>query len=272
MLNKIFIYFFLILIVSFNIKSEEKRIIIASSSSIYDSGFIDYINQEFENEYNIKIHVIPLGTGQAIEVAKRGDADVLIAHHKPSEIRFMNEGYGILRYEFMYNDYIIVGPKKNTYKCNSLSEFFKNILLNDLLFISRSDESGTYKKEKELWNQFNLKPDIYMKNYIKIGQGMGATLMITNEMKGYTLSDRATWISYNNKSNLKVICKNNPPLLNQYSIIAINPNLNKNIKFDWAKEYINWIIDRKRSKLINNFKINGEQLFYYNYKKKDPAS
>ena len=135
-----------------------------------------------------------------------------------------------------------------------------------MIFVSRGDESGTYKKEKELWRLHSLNPEIYLNNYIKVGQGMGATLMITNEMKGYTLVDRATWLSYKNKINLKIICQNKPPLMNQYGIIAVNPKINDKINTKWALKYINWLISEDGKNLINNFKKNGKQLFFYNFK------
>ena len=265
MLSKVILIFFIILLIVTNSYSKEKRIILASTTSTYDSGLLSHINDYYEKKYETKIHVIALGTGQALELAKNGDVDILLTHHKKSEIEFMNNGYGILRYDLMYNDYIIVGPKEKKYTCKSINNFLLNVKKNNLLFVSRGDESGTHKKEKELWNNINYKP-INNKKYKKIGQGMGATLLFTNETKGYTLTDRATWISFRNKNNLKIICQNKPPLLNQYGIIAVNPKINKRINYQSSLKYINWIISEEGKKLINNYKINGEQLFFYNYK------
>jgi len=265
MLSKVILIFFICISITTNLHSNEKRIILASTTSTYDSGLLSYINNHYEKKYKTKVHVIALGTGQALELAKNGDVDILLTHHKQSEIEFINNEYGILRYDLMYNDYIIVGPKEENYKCKSINNFLLNVKKNNLLFVSRGDESGTHKKEKELWNNINYKPE-NIKNYKKIGQGMGATLLFTNETKGYTLTDRATWISFTNKRNLKIICQNKPPLLNQYGIIAVNPKINKKINFKSSLKYINWIISEEGKELINNYKINGMQLFFYNYK------
>ena len=262
MLNKIIFCFYLFALFSQAIFAKDNRIIIASTTSTYDTGFLEYINNEFENKYKVKTHVIALGTGQALEIAKRGDVDILLVHYKPLELDFMKNGYGIIRYDLMYNDYVIVGPKANNYQCNNIEDFFKIIIKNNLLFISRGDKSGTHYKEIDLWKIVKLNPKISVKNYLEVGQGMGPTLMITNEKKGFTLTDRATWIKYNNKINLKIICQDHPPLLNQYGIIVVNPELNKNNKFDLAKKYVKWIISDEGKNLIKNFKVNGEQLFF----------
>tara|TARA_Y100000590_G_scaffold74223_1_gene81842 strand:- start:171 stop:968 length:798 start_codon:yes stop_codon:yes gene_type:complete len=262
MLNKIVFCFCIFFLFSQEILSRENRIIIASTTSTHDTGFLEYINEKFENKFKIKTHVIALGTGQAIEIAKRGDVDILIVHYKPLELEFMNEKYGIIRHDLMYNDYVIVGPKTNNYQCNDIVEFFKIIIKNNLLFISRGDQSGTHFKEKELWKIVNSNPKLLVEKYLEVGQGMGPTLMITNEKKGFTLTDRATWIKYNNKINLKVICQNHPPLLNQYGIILVNPKINSNINYDLAFKYINWIISKEGKDLIENYEINGEQLFF----------
>lgn len=263
---KIFIYyFFLVSLISTEVLSNNNRLIIASTTSTYDTGFLEYINNNFKKKFNIDVHVIALGTGQAVEIAKRGDVDILLVHYKPLEKEFMDNGYGIVRYDLMYNDYVVVGPKNTKIKCNSIENFFNLIEKEDLFFISRADKSGTNYKELELWNLANIKPNESLNNYLEIGQGMGPTLMMANELKGYTLTDRATWIKYNNKLNLDIICENHPPLINNYGIIAVNPKLNKNVNLKLSLKYINWIISKEGSFLINNFKINGKQLFFYNY-------
>lgn len=248
-----------------SINAKEKRIIIASTTSTYDSGLLNNINKKFEEEFKIKVHVLALGTGQAIEVAKKGNAEILLVHHTPSEIKFMNEGYGLERYNLMYNDYILVGPKNDTKGCKSIYKKFIHIYENKKLFISRGDDSGTNKKEIELWQNSKLNFNEFKNWYIKIGQGMGATLLMTNEKNAYTLTDRATWISFNKKDNLKIICENNPPLFNQYGIILVNSNNNKNLNIIDASIYIKWIISDKGKEIINNFKYKNLQLFFFNH-------
>jgi len=263
MIRYILIFIFSILFSSYSF-SKDDRLIIASTTSTYDSGLLNYLNSYFQKIYNIDIHVIALGTGQAIKIAENGDADILLVHHKPSELKFINENYGIKRFDLMYNDYIIIGPKDDADRCNSIESFFHKILKNKLIFVSRGDESGTHKKEKELWNL--IKFNNFNKNdwYINIGQGMGAALMITNEKKAYTLADRATWINFKNKENLKIICENKNSLINQYGIIAVNPKINDRVNYIWAEKYINWILSDQGKELINNYKVNNQQLFFFN--------
>jgi len=251
---------------SFNLFAQNQRIIVASTTSTYDTGLLNELNKKFIEKFGIEVHVLALGTGQAIRTAKDGNVEILFVHHKPSEIEFMKNEFGIERYEIMYNDYIIVGPKNDKIKCESIEEKLIYIYENEKLFISRDDDSGTNKKEIELWKSINLDSDNFNDWYIKIGQGMGKTLLLTNEKNGYTISDRSTWISFNKRENLKIICENYPPLFNQYSIILVNPKLNNKLNIKDAKKYINWIISKEAKKIVNSFKIEGKQLFFYNYR------
>ena len=264
MFHKIFLILFISLI-NFNIFANNNRIIIASTTSTYDTGLLDYVNKEFEKKFNIEVHVLSLGTGQAIRIAKNGDADILLVHDTLSEINFIKEGYGNTRHNLMYNDYVIVGPKTDYDKCDSIANTLLKIKNNEYIFISRADESGTHKKEKELWNENGIEIEESSSWYKKIGQGMGATLILANEMEGYTLTDRGTWTSINKKENLKIICQNKPPLFNQYGIILINQKINSSINSKDANKYINWIISDEVKKIINNFKKNNVQLFLFNH-------
>jgi len=264
MFHKIFLIF-IISLINLNILADNNRIIMASTTSAYDSGLIDYINKEFKKKFNINVHVLALGTGQAIKIAKNGDADVLLVHDTLEEKKFIKEGYGKIRHNLMYNDYVIVGPKTDNEKCVSIKETLLKIMNNKLIFISRGDESGTHKKEKDLWELTRFEIDEFTSWYKKIGQGMGSTLILANEINAYTLSDRGTWISINKKENLKIICENLPPLINQYGIIAVNQNINSRINSKDANEYVNWIISDEGKKIINNFRIKNEQLFFFNH-------
>ena len=243
MFHKIFTILFISLI-NFNIFADHNRIIIASTTSAYDSGLIDYVNKEFEKKFNIKVHVLALGTGQAIRIAKNGDADILLVHDTLSEIEFIKEGYGNTRHNLMYNDYVIVGPKTDNDRCDSIEKTLLKIINSEFIFVSRADESGTHKKERDLWNLIRFEIEESSSWYKKIGQGMGSALILANEMNAYTLSDRSTWISSNKKENLKIICENIPPLSNQY---------------------VKWIISDEGKKLINSFRIKNEQLFFFNH-------
>ena len=264
-----FYSFFLVstflLTASLNVSAKNK-IIIASTTSTYDSGLLKALNKQFSRKYNILVQVLSLGTGQAIRTAKDGNVEILLVHHTPSEIKFMNDGYGIERQEIMYNDYVLVGPKKDKDKCISVQRKLEKIYKNQKLFISRGDDSGTHRKELELWEATNVELNSNSKSYLSVGQGMGNTLLITNEKKGYTLSDRSTWIAFNKRENLKIVCEDFPPLFNQYGIILVNPKLNVNLNFTDAKKYINWFKSNEAKLLINSFQSKGQQLFYYNYK------
>ncbi len=248
-----------------NLCANKNAITIASTTSTHDTGLLKSINKTFYDNFNIVVNVISLGTGQAIRNAKDGNVEILLVHHKPSEINFMNEGYGKIRYDLMYNDFVLIGPKSDKNICISIEEKLKEIKNNQLNFISRGDDSGTHLKEKELWNLINVNTRNNMNWYSSVGQGMGQTLLIANNKKAYTLSDRSTWLAFNTKENLKIVCENLPPLFNQYGIILINNNINTNLNLKDAEVYINWIISDEAKELINNFKKNGEQLFFFNH-------
>ena len=251
--------------ISFTSYSNEKSIIIASTTSAYDSGLLTYLNNFFTDKYKINVKVLALGTGQALRTAMDGNVEILIVHHKQSEIEFMNKGFGLLRYELMYNDYLIVGPKNDKTICFNIESKLKEIFNNNYEFISRGDDSGTHKKEVELWKENNFNPLEFGNFYIEVGQGMGNTLLITNEKSAYTITDRSTWLSFKKKENLKIICESNPPLFNQYGVILVNPSINNLLNTELAKIYINWLISEEGKELINNFTKKGKQLFFYNY-------
>ena len=247
------------------VDANASKIIVASTTSTYDTGLLNLLNEKFYDKYNIRVQVLSLGTGQAIRTAKDGNAEILLVHHKPSEEEFMNNGYGEKRYEIMYNDYVLVGPKKDNGKCRSVQQKLEEIYNNKSLFISRGDDSGTHLKELEMWDLANININKTSEWYLSVGQGMGSTLLISNEKKGYTLSDRSTWIAFNNRNNLKIVCEDFPPLFNQYGIILVNSKLNKNLNYKDANKYIDWFKTKEVKELINNFKAKGKQLFYYNY-------
>ena len=263
--NKIIIILINIFLFLIATNVNASKIIVASTTSTYDTGLLNLLNEKFYDKYNIRVQVLSLGTGQAIRTAKDGNAEILLVHHKPSEEEFMNNGYGAKRYEIMYNDYVLVGPKKDNGKCKSVQQKLEEIYNNKSLFISRGDDSGTHLKELEMWDLVNININKTNEWYLSVGQGMGSTLLISNEKKGYTLSDRSTWIAFNKKNNLKIVCEDFPPLFNQYGIILVNSKLNKNLNYKDANKYIDWFKTKEVKELINNFKAKGKQLFYYNY-------
>ena len=261
---RVLLIFILIFLIK-NALANDKHITIASTTSTHDTGLLEYINKEFENKYNKKVRALSLGTGQAIKVAMDGNVEILLVHHKKSELEFMNNGYGALRYDLMYNDFVLIGPKKDNKTCSSIENKMIEIKKSKLLFVSRGDESGTHKKEKELWELSNINIPFKENWYLSVGQGMGSTLLIANQKKAYTLSDRSTWIAFNKKENLQIVCENLPPLFNQYGIILVNKKLNDNLNIKEAKKYIDWITSEEAKKLINNYRVNGKQLFFFNH-------
>ncbi len=224
---RVLLIFILIFLIK-NALANDKHITIASTTSTHDTGLLEYINKEFEKKFKIKVRALSLGTGQAIKVAMDGNVEILLVHHKKSELEFMNNGYGALRYDLMYNDFVLIGPKKDNETCSSIENKMIEIKKSKLLFVSRGDESGTHKKEKELWELSNINIPFKENWYLSVGQGMGSTLLIANQKKAYTLSDRSTWIAFNKKENLQIVCENLPPLFNQYGIILVSNKINNN--------------------------------------------
>jgi len=265
MKNKLKIFLAILFLFTITKNVSANKIIVASTTSTYDTGLLNLLNDKFYDKFNIRVQVLSLGTGQAIRTAKDGNAEILLVHHKPSEIEFMNNGYGEERYEIMYNDYVLVGPKSDDGNCKSVQHKLEEIHNNKFLFISRGDDSGTHRKELEMWNLANIDINKNKGWYLSVGQGMGSTLLISNEKKAYTLSDRSTWIAFNNREDLKIVCEDFPPLFNQYGIILVNSSLNNNLNYEDAKKYIDWFKTSEVKELINNFKAKGKQLFYYNY-------
>ncbi len=264
--KKIYILIFILLSHSLNVKAE--NLFIITTTSVYDTGFIDYINNEFQQKFLIDIKTISRGTGEALEISKLVNADILIVHDTPAENKFIQDGYGIIRHDLMNNYFIIVGPSnfdKKKHNVTSLNDLFLLIKEQKLNFISRGDLSGTHKKELLIWKTLNLKTENFKFWYKKVGQGMGAALNIANSLNAFTITDYATWLKFKNKSNLKIIYKDDILLNNQYGIILIKSKDIEHNNYDLAKIYINWILSRDGKEIVNNFKILGKQVFFHNH-------
>ena len=258
--------FLIIIFLNFNSISSKEFIIVQSTTSTRDSGFYDYLLPKFTEKYGFDIRVVAVGTGQALKNAKKCDADVLIVHDEKSEEKFVKDGFGLFRNEFMFNDYVLVGPKNDPAKTkidNSIKIALKKIVNSKSLFISRGDDSGTYKKELSIWNTLGKIPDVKNdKWYLSVGQGMGGALNIAVNKNAYIISDRATWISFNNKREHEILVSNEPLLLNHYGVIPINPSKCPNTKSKLTKIFVDWLISKSTKKIINNFKVNNNQLFF----------
>ena len=251
-------------------KSSEKFITLASTTSTQDSGFFSHILPLFEKKSGIKVRVVAVGTGQAIRIARNGDADVLLVHHKPSELDFVKEGYGVRRFDVMYNDFVIVGDKSDPARISgkrNAIEALKKVAQTKSKFVSRGDNSGTHKKELELWTQAQIDAETHSgKWYLEIGSGMGIALNFSSSKGAYTLSDRGTWLSFNNKGGLKLLVEGDKSLFNPYGVILVNPKKYPHIKSEEGQMFIDWLISDEGQAAIASFRKNGELLFYPNAK------
>ena len=248
---------------------EAPHILLQSTTSTNNSGLYDYILPKFKNETGIDVHVVSVGTGQALRNARNGDADVLLVHAKSEEEKFVQEGYGIERFDLMYNDFVIVGPSSDPAKIEGLSDVplaLTKIAETKSVFASRGDHSGTHIKERSLWAMTNVRIDSKVDNnwYRETGSGMGATLNTAVAMQGYTLTDRSTWISFGNKDNFKILVQNTPLMFNQYGVIIVDPKKHPYVKYELAKKFVDWLLSKAGQQTIAEFRVQGQQLFFPN--------
>jgi tungstate transport system substrate-binding protein len=242
----------------------DESIVVASTTSTEQSGLFGHILPVFEAKNGIKVKVVALGTGQALDTARRGDADVVFVHDRPAEDKFMAEGWGVDRRDVMYNDFIIVGPKTDASKVRGTTdavEGFRRIAAGTTPFISRGDKSGTNSAELRFWKEANIDPKAWA-GYKEAGSGMGPTLNMAAAMGGYTLSDRGTWLSFKNRQDLEIVLAGDKRLFNPYGIMLVNPAKYPSVKKEAGMKFINWITSREGQETIAAYKINGEQLFF----------
>jgi len=249
--------------------AQQNVIILATTTSVENSGLLSHILPLFEKKTGIKVKVIARGTGAAIEMGKRGDADAVFVHAKELELEAVKQGYFVNRHDVCYNDFIIVGPKNDPAKIKEVKkavDAFKRIALSQSFFISRGDKSGTHMKELSLWQRAKIEPK-GQKWYLEAGQGMEKTLRIANEKQAYTLTDRGTWLAIKDRLDLLILFQGDPVLFNQYGVMAVNPQKHKHVKYKEAMEFVNWIISKEGQNAIASFKDKlGNQLFIPNAK------
>jgi len=235
----------------------------ATTTSTENSGLLAVIQPVFEQALNIKVHVIAVGTGKALELGRRGDVDVVLVHARPAEDAFVAAGYGVQRHEFMYNDFIIVGPKDDPATVRGMQDAARamaRIAAAAAPFVSRGDDSGTHKKELAIWQQAGIEPGGHW--YRQIGQGMGKTLQIASEMQAYTLVDRGTWLAYRANIPLSLLVAGGADLKNSYGIIAVNPERFPEVNYVAVNNLIHWFESDEAHDLIAAYRVDGEQLFY----------
>jgi tungstate transport system substrate-binding protein len=248
----------------------ESEILCASTTSTENSGLFGHILPLFEKKTGIMVKVVARGTGAAIEMGKRGDADVAVVHAREQELKAVEEGFFVNRHDIMYNDFVIIGPADDPAKIKgiqSTAEAFRKISESSQ-FVSRGDNSGTHTKELSIWKKLNMEPK-GQKWYLEVGQGMEKTQRIANERRAYTLTDRGTWLATKDKDKLDmtIVLEGDPALFNQYGVMAVNPEKHKHAKYKEAMEFVNWLISKEGQQGIASFKdSNGNQLFIPNAK------
>jgi tungstate transport system substrate-binding protein len=248
--------------------TQEKSIVVASTTSTQDSGLFEYLLPIFQQRTGIAVKVIAQGTGQALDTGRRGDADVVFVHAKSAEEKFLAEGQGVKRNPVMYNDFVLIGPKSDPagIKGKDIATALKAIKEKQASFVSRGDRSGTHIAELALWNR-DSGIDIDKEKgswYKSIGQGMGAALNMASASNAYVLSDRGTWLSFKNRGDLQILVEGDKRLFNQYGVILVNPAKHPTVKKELGQEFIDWLLSPEGQRAIANYKVNGEQLFYPN--------
>jgi tungstate transport system substrate-binding protein len=251
--------------------AEDRSIIVASTTSTQDSGLFGYLLPIFKARTGIEVRVIAQGTGQALDTARRGDANVVFVHAKSQEEKFLAEGFGVKRFDVMYNDFVLIGPKDDPagVKGKDIETALKSIQAKAAPFVSRGDRSGTHAAELALWKQAGI--DIAAGKgpwYREIGQGMGAALNTASAMNGYVLSDRGTWISFKNRGDLQIVVEGDKRLFNQYGVMLVNPERYPSVKKELGQAFVDWLISPEGQAAIAGYKVDGQQLFFPDAEKK----
>lgn len=239
-------------------------IILATTTSTYDSGLLDFLNPIFTEQTGIEVQVVSQGTGAALETGARGDADVLLVHDRASELELVEEGAFVNRFDVMYNDFIIAGPAEDpagVLAVSTVVEAYTLIADSESVFVSRGDDSGTHRMELRLWDSAGIDPS-GQGWYQSIGQGMGDTLNMANEQLGYAMTDRGTYVSMLDNLDLIIVLEGDPVLFNQYGVMAVNPEVHPAVKYDYAMMYVEFLMSDEGQDLIESYQVNGETLFF----------
>jgi tungstate transport system substrate-binding protein len=247
--------------------AQDQTIVVASTTSTQDSGLFGYLLPIVKQKTGVEVKVLAQGTGQALDTARRGDADVVFVHARSAEEKFLSEGFGVKRYPVMYNDFVVIGPKDDPagIKGKDVAAALQAIKMKGAPFVSRGDRSGTHIAELKLWKGAGI--DIAKDHgpwYKEIGQGMGAALNMASASNSYVLSDRGTWLAFKNRGDLAVLVEGDKRLFNQYGVMLVNPAKHPAVKKEAGQRFIDWLISPEGQGAIAGFKINGQQLFYPN--------
>ena len=251
-----------------SVGAEEPYITVASTTSTEQSGLFGYLLPIYVRQTGVQVRVVAVGTGQALDIARRGDADVVFVHARSAEEAFLAEGHGVKRYPVMYNDFVLIGPKGDPAKVGGGKDIvvaLKKIEASGAPFVSRGDRSGTHMAELALWRTAGI--DIGRAKgpwYRDTGQGMGPALNTAASMGAYILADRGTWLAFKNRGDLTILVEGDKRLFNQYGVMLVNPEKHPSVKKVLGQQFVDWVISPAGQKAIADFKINGEQLFYPN--------
>lgn len=254
-----------------SVELEDYSITLSTTTSVNDSGLLEYLLPVLKEDTGIEVDVLSQGTGQAIQTAVDGNADVILVHAKAAEEEFVNDGYGVERIEFMYNYFVIVGPKGDPSGISesgfSAAEALSKLSEDENVFISRGDDSGTHKKELSLWSATDIEPSGDW--YVSAGRGMGDVLVMASEMQGYALTDKATFLSMKDQLDLEVLLEESEDLKNQYTVIEVDPNTHPDTNTEAVKVFIDWLVSDDTLQLIDEYGVSeyGEALFMSNYEK-----
>jgi len=250
------------------VNAQERFITVASTTSTEQSGLFGYLLPIYAKKTGVQVRVVALGTGQALDVGRRGDADVLFVHDKPAEEKFVAESFGVERREVMYNDFVLIGPKGDPAKVAGAKDIvaaFRKIQGAQAPFVSRGDKSGTHAAELRLWKDAGI--DLAGARgpwYRETGSGMGPALNTASSMNAYIFADRGTWLNFKNRGELTIVVEGDNRLFNQYGVILVNPARHPHVKKDLGQAFIDWMLSAEGQRTIADYKIGGEQLFYPN--------
>lgn len=248
--------------------AQDRIITVASTTSTEQSGLFGHLLPLFSKAEGISVKVVAVGTGQALDIGRRGDADVVFVHDKAAEDKFMSEGQGVKRFDVMYNDFVIVGPRSDPAQISGgkdVAEALRKIAAAKAPFISRGDRSGTHAAELRLWKEAGVDLSAGKDSwYREIGQGMGPALNMASSSNAYLLSDRGTWLSFKNRGELAILTEGDRRLFNQYGVMLVNPATHPNVKAKDGQAFIDWLVSSKGQEAIAGYKVGGEQLFFPN--------
>lgn len=246
--------------------AQDRTITVASTTSTEQSGLFGHLLPLFSKAEGISVKVVAVGTGQALDIGRRGDADVVFVHDRPAEDKFMSEGQGVKRFDVMYNDFVIIGPRSDPARISAskdVVEALRKIATAKATFISRGDKSGTHAAELRLWKEAGVDLGAGKDNwYREIGQGMGPALNMASSSNAYLLSDRGTWLSFKNRGELAILTEGDKRLFNQYGVMLVNPEKHPSVKAKDGQAFIDWLVSPKGQEAIAGYKVGGEQLFF----------